>query len=325
MNKVYVYHHNDHDGIVAAGVLYNLYLKYTRHFNEIEFIMIDYQKELKFDHINPEDKVYFLDYSFSNHNNLLRFSELINRVGNKNIVWIDHHKTSIGILDNYNINGIRDTSLCGAAWTYIYCKNYPNCNDKYYNMSAEAYDISKEFHDDPDIPMFLKYIDDYDCWKKIYPETNDFHYGFNISDPKNVDIYILLNPDNNDYFTNGTITNIIEKGHAIQTYLKNNDRDYHVNMYGFEYTLPKEHGGYKCFCLNRKGNSLMFGDKVDEYDAVIPFYFVNGRWTYSIFTNKDNVDCSAVAKSFGGGGHLKAAGWTSDELIFIKNNIVTNS
>ena len=322
MNKAYVYHHNDHDGIVAAGILYRLYLKHVQYFTDIEFIMIDYQKELNFNHIDSEDKVFFLDYSFSNNTNLIRFSELLDRVGNKNIIWIDHHKTSIGVLDNYNINGIRDTSLCGAAWTYIYCSNYLSCKDKYYNMSAESYDISKEFHEDLDIPIGIKYIDDYDCWKKIYKNTNDFHYGLNISDPRDDQIISLLNSyaSYNDF-----IQSIIEKGQAIQTYLKNNDRDYHVNMYGFEYTLPEDRGGYKCFCLNRKGNSLMFGDKVNEYDAVIPFYFVNGRWTYSMFTVKDNVDCSAVAKSFGGGGHLKAAGWTSDELIFNKNNIVTNS
>ena len=318
MNKAYVYHHNDHDGIVAAGILYHLYLKHIRYYTDIEFIMIDYQKELNFDHINSNDKVYFLDYSFSNDTNLCRFTELIERIGNRNIVWIDHHKTSIGILDSYNINGIRDISLCGAAWTYIYCNNYRHNGNKYYNMSAEPYDISKEFHEDKDIPKYLKYIDDYDCWKKIYPETNDFHYGLNISNPKDSSMHDLI-------YQLLSIESVIQQGQAIQEYLKINDRDYHVNMYGFEYTLPEEHGGYKCFCLNRKGNSLMFGDKVNEYDAVIPFYFVNGRWTYSMFTAKDNVDCSAVAKSFGGGGHLKAAGWTSDELIFNKNNIVTNS
>lgn len=40
--KVYVYHHNDHDGIVAAGVLYNLYPDSQN--KEFIFNMIDYVK-----------------------------------------------------------------------------------------------------------------------------------------------------------------------------------------------------------------------------------------------------------------------------------------
>ena len=60
----------------------------------------------------------------------------------------------------------------------------------------------------------------------------------------------------------------------------------------------------------------MFGDKIKEYDAVIPFYYINGKWKYSIFTEKDNVDCESIAKYYGGGGHKKAAGWVIDDLIF---------
>ena len=105
-------------------------------------------------------------------------------------------------------------------------------------------------------------------------------------------------------------------GQQIQAYLNFENKEYHVNMYGFEYTLPEEHGGLKCFCLNRKGNSLMFGDKINEYDAVIPFYYNNGKFTYSIFSNKEDIDCSVIAKSYGGGGHKGAAGWVTSKLIF---------
>ena len=60
----------------------------------------------------------------------------------------------------------------------------------------------------------------------------------------------------------------------------------------------------------------MFGDKLNEYDAVIPFFYINGKWKYSIFSNKDNIDCSQVAKTYDGGGHKGAAGWITDKLIF---------
>jgi oligoribonuclease NrnB/cAMP/cGMP phosphodiesterase (DHH superfamily) len=300
--KVYVYHHNDHDGIVAAGVLYNLYPDSQN--KEFIFNMIDYAKEINLDHINFEnnDEVYFLDYSFTNEHNLNEFKKLLDRRSPSDfqkVTWIDHHKSSFGILDGYTISGILDTSLCGAALTYLYLQ-----------PASNEYEVSDiYFHNEPSVPVFLKYIDDYDCWKHMYPVTNDFHYGFTISHPTDAIISNLL------YSSNG-IDKIIFAGEKIQEYLKFENKEYHVDMYGFEYTLPEEHGGYRCFCLNRKGNSLMFGDKVNEYDAVIPYYFNGDKWRYSMFTIKDNVDCEAVAKSYGGGGHLRAAGWTSDELMF---------
>lgn len=309
MNTVYVYHHNDHDGIVAAGVLYNYFMeeKYLEDMDlKIVFNMIDYNMELNFDHIDFEnwDEVYFLDYSFSNKHNRDEFEKLLKRrIDGDEVVWIDHHKTSIGVFEEYNILGIRREGLCGAAWTYLFYNT--DC------IEPELFDgdIFDVFHNSSLVPAFLKYIDDYDCWKKLYPVTNDFHYGFTVSHPTDAVIYNLLH-------SSVGIDKIIFAGEKIQEYLKFNDKEYHVDMYGFEYTLPEEHGGYKCFCLNRKGNSLMFGDKVKEYDAVIPFYYVDGKWKYSMFTDKDNVDCEAVAKSYGGGGHTKAAGWVIDNLIF---------
>lgn len=301
---IYIYHHNDHDGIVAAAILYN---SITRDKQQIDLNMIDYNKELYFDHIDfDHDRVYFLDYSFSSNHNKNEFEELLKRRNDlNNIVWIDHHKSSINMFENYDISGVRKEGLCGAALTYLFIHQ----PDRLFDDNLEIQDLSREFHNDISIPVFLKYIDDYDCFKKLYPTTNDFHYGLTISSPTD---YIITNLMR----SSKCIDKIVFAGQAVQQYLKFDNREYHVNMYGFEYTLPEEHGGYKCFCLNRKGNSLMFGDKINQYDAVISFYFIDNMWKYSIFTNKNNVDCMSIAKSYGGGGHLKAAGWVIDEMIF---------
>lgn len=309
--KIYIYHHNDHDGIFAAGIMYKYGLKrFGVGLDDIKFIMVDYAKELNFDHIDlTRDKAIFLDYSFSSKHNQEEFKKLLDRriLGNE-IIWIDHHKTSIGLFDDYEIHGIRDERLCAAAWTFLYATDAIR---EFLDSAIEQnLDESDLFHDSDIIPIGLRYIDDYDCWKGIYTETNNFHYGLNLSSP--TDPIIIKIMQNNI----AVMVDACRNGQIIQQYLNFENEQYHVNMYGFEYTLPKEHGGYKCFCLNRKGNSTMFGSKIDEYDAVIPFYYNNGKWNYSMFTNKDNVDCSAIAKSFGGGGHLKAAGWVSDDFIF---------
>ena len=310
--KIYVYHHNDHDGIVAAGVLYN-YHKNT-HADKFVFNMIDYNMLLNFDHVDFDngDRVFFLDYSFSNKDNIEAFKKLLSRRAHINdVVWIDHHKTSVEseLNNHYMIPGIRRIGLCGAAWTYLYL----NASEFTYTDLESRDDIPDLFHKSLKIPRFLKVIDDYDCWKGLYRITNDFHYGFTVSTPVDNMIGVLLcNSEDSDKYINA----IGHMGETVRQYLNFENKEYHVNMYGFEYILPEEHGGYKCFCMNRKGNSHMFGSKINEYDAVIPFYFNGERWTYSMFSNKDHIDCSEVAKSYGGGGHKGAAGWTSDKLLF---------
>lgn len=312
MGKVYIYHHNDHDGIVAAGILrQHLFEVEKRKLEDLKFIMIDYDMELNFDHIDFEesrDKVYFLDYSFSNKRNQEEFKKLLDRRRvDRDVKWIDHHITSIGMFSEYLIPGVRNTALCGAAWTYLYCEGLAD------DMLTLEDRISTVFHEGKTIPTFLKYIDDYDCWKHIYGDTTRyFHYGFNVDTPMAVSIRKLLKHDKKADFR---IIDIIKTGEIIMEHNKFEDKNYHVDMYGFEFTLPEEHGGIKCFCLNRKGNSIMFGDKVNEYDAVIPFFYVNGKWKYSIFSNKPHVNCEAIAKTYGGGGHPKAAGWVGDFIF----------
>lgn len=319
--KIVVYHHNDHDGIMAAGILYNYLIDRWGFMDKnFEFIMIDYDKELNFDHIDfDKERVYFLDYSFSNIKNFENFKELLKRRKDfTDVYWFDHHITSVSLKEKIKeelgnltvIPGIVNAGLCATALVYLY-----------YYMDYTEINMTNNFNKFPtmpnvflhssEIPQSLKYIDDYDCWKCIFQDTNDFHYGLTISDPRDKIISELINEDDSEL-----LSSIIYTGREIKKYLEFEDREYHVNMYGFEYTLPEEAGGFKCFCMNRKGNSLMFGDKVKEYDAVIPFYYINGKWKYSIFTDKDNVDCESIAKYYGGGGHKTAAGWVIEDLIF---------
>lgn len=48
----------------------------------------------------------------------------------------------------------------------------------------------------------------------------------------------------------------------------------------------------------------------------------DGRWTISLYTTHDDVDCGAIAKKYGGGGHRQASGFiiTSIEEVFTKND-----
>jgi nanoRNase/pAp phosphatase (c-di-AMP/oligoRNAs hydrolase) len=47
---------------------------------------------------------------------------------------------------------------------------------------------------------------------------------------------------------------------------------------------------------------------------MMPFRYNGKFWVISLYTTKDNVDCSVLAKNRGGGGHKQAAGFQVDNI-----------
>ncbi len=76
-----------------------------------------------------------------------------------------------------------------------------------------------------------------------------------------------------------------------------------------------EFEGYRAIAMNTtRFNSQAF-DSTPGYDLMIPFRFDGKEWAYSLYTTKE-IDCSAIAKKFGGGGHKKSAGFKSRINLF---------
>lgn len=332
--KNIIFHHNDDDGIVSASIvikdlLMNVYnyedekRAYTK--SDIKTFSIDYTvdlRELVKDYDLSCSTVYFLDYSFSNVKNQEWLLELVDN--NVDVIWIDHHKTSIDLCKNDErfdkIHGVRCEYGSGAMLCYIDAKvglpirRYDYQNEEIFNKELEQSNPNR----------FIRLIDDYDRWAKKYEDSNYFHYGCQLpSDPFD-DIILngyLCNRISYDVNPPKTVSDInvdtaINNGKLIMNYQALQDKEFHVGMYSFEFFIKCDKRKYKCLALNRKGNSIMFGNKIDEYDIVCPFYFNGDKWSYSLFTGKDDVNCEQIAKSLGGGGHRKAAGFTSNKLIF---------
>ncbi len=84
---------------------------------------------------------------------------------------------------------------------------------------------------------------------------------------------------------------------------------------GFDTTMD----GLRCVAINRMlTNSQMFDSVWDpeKYDAMLTFGWRKGQWTVSLYSTKDDVDVSVIAKNRGGGGHKGAAGFQCSELPF---------
>ena len=110
------------------------------------------------------------------------------------------------------------------------------------------------------------------------------------------------------------IKTTVEKGNAILSWIR--ARNYRmVRLLSFE----SQYMGYRCICANMPQGYSEFFDSLpnrEQYDIMINFYMNrNNTWNLSFYTEKDNIDVSAVAATFGGGGHQKAAGASSLKML----------
>lgn len=326
ITHVYIFYHNDHDGMVSGRIAGEFY----KDFEKTYIPITDYSQDIK-DLIReatnepfatmPKGYLFiFVDYSFSSIINLGTMSTL-QKYG-YNVIWIDHHKTSCDYQkdDRYtwtnSTKGIRSDKLSGAALTYLYF-----FTAWYYDKVSFDVDLKRDMKE---IPTFIKYIDSYDRFAKYMPNTDEFHYGLSLSNPE--DHFFDENPlwfvkpnEANQNEVDSFINEIIQFG---SDYLKKYDEDnrYHLKN-AFEVEIKNNETGtiYKGVALNRQGPSRQFLDLYTRYDFVCPFYYNGNKYIYSIYIDKDRrIELSAedVCKSFGGGGHLTAAGFQCRDNIF---------
>lgn len=79
---------------------------------------------------------------------------------------------------------------------------------------------------------------------------------------------------------------------------------------------------HRLICLNTlQRGSWLFNSVWDpaKHDAMCAYgQLKDGRWRVSLYSTKEEVDCGAIAKVLGGGGHKGAAGFICDELPWSK-------
>jgi len=286
LNFIY-FHSADLDGHCSGAIAYH-YLLNNKHISPEEIMLkpINYGKPFKYDEISTNDVVYMLDFAIQPNADMKKLNSMCN------LIWIDHHKTAIDALEGYHIKGIRDSNkaACELTWGWFYQYS-----------SEENYGVSL--------------LGRYDVWDKestLGWEDNitPLQYG-----ARTYDTFPSNQPFWGEFlFTEGFVDKLLEHGRLIKIYQDKSDAMY-VKGYAFE----TEFMGYKCLALNRGGTSSKIFDSIwDEtkHDIMMPFSVLPaGGWTVSLYTTKD-IDCSALAKKFGGGGHKQASGFQVDVLPF---------
>ena len=301
-----IFYHDDLDGKCAANLAYMALTpkrpSITRgKIAEKDLISADYKEKIDLSVVKKGERVVIVDY----HIEPSEMKELIEKVGAENVVWIDHHKSSIekyekSDVDISGIGGIRDTRYCGAYLTYFWLGNRQHGSK---GNPAFAYS---------DAPRYIQLIDDWDTFK--------WH------DKGNVDAYHFmlacnmcrLHPaaDNAWASVRNNVRRYIEMGQIIAEYKVEYAAEV-IKRTGFATKLDgvKAYASNFPFCSSVDFESVK---EAQECDMIIAFYQngSDGRYSVSLYAVNNDVDCARIAQKYGGGGHKGASGFSCDELPF---------
>jgi hypothetical protein len=101
--------------------------------------------------------------------------------------------------------------------------------------------------------------------------------------------------------------------------------NYKINEYkenGEQNSYVKNIWGLRVLCMNTSEGGLCLQlPKIynpNNHDMILTYNFNGQEWCYGFYTDINNhpeVDCSAIASQYGGGGHKGAAGAKSKTII----------
>lgn len=266
-----IYHIADHDGKGSGAIV-------KRQFPEIELFGLNHDMEIPYDEIKKHDKIIICDIALP-----LDFMFELNET--KDLTWIDHHASVINAYDEAVKNGAKEikglrkigTAAVWLTWQY--------------------------FHPETEVPEGVKLLALNDIFDLRDPRVRPFEYAF-----QSLGVNRPTDETWDELFSGRmNIDEMVETGSAILSWIKiRNIRLSHSMAFESEYM------GYKCICANMPQGYSEFFDSVPElekYDFMCNF-FMNKKngWNLSFYTAKDNVDVSKIAATFGGGGHVRAAG-----------------
>ena len=276
------FYHTDMDGKCAGAIVYRQ-TKLSQDgctLEHPEMFPINYKDNFPFDKILPNEEIVIVDFSLQKEGDFAKLYAIT-----KEITWIDHHKTAINKhIEFEHLEGIRSCELSGCELTWQF------------------------FNGEMPMPRIVQLLGDYDTWSFKYGEdTNKLQAGIHLTDTHpsspNWDTWFKKDCDMKDY---------IKVGETALLY-RNNYYKALIKGWSF-YTIFE---GYKAIACNAGCVSSQLFDSIKEdYDLMMPFIWDGKQWTVSIYTKKD-IDCSLLAKKYGGGGHKQASGFQCEKLPFI--------
>ena len=312
-NPVCFYHKADLDGVCSAAIV-------RRFVPECELVGVDYGEPFPWGMLaakrldGERRKAYMVDFSLPMAD--MRLLETMTYP-----VWIDHHKTAI---EAYRADradrgmgvgmtvAVLDTSMaaCELCWHHF------------------AGDLLPWLRDDVRLPPAVRLLGAYDSWRSDSADWEKcilpFQYGMRVKhgimDPAAQVWTAILRGEAPHGWPPVPVASVwptIEQGRVILEYQRQQD-ERAAREGAFERVLRVEGNALRCICLNTtRFTSQAFASVYDpsRHDVMVDFALMpSGLFKVSIYTDKPSVDCGAIAKAYGGGGHRGAAGFHCERL-----------
>jgi len=311
MKTICIYHSRDLDGWMSAAIIKKWFLESEENNpNTLEFLGWDFGDEIP--DLSSYDRVIMVDISFSKED-----MEKIDLQSSNGLTWIDHHLSAIKS-NNFiserdgksrHVEGLRNTkyAACELTWKY--------------------------FFPEEKIPEIVRLLGRYDCFghKGTDEEQKvlEFQYGARaiIKNYSDAYIYLCIEYRVGGKYNQEINKSILDKGIAIYQYLCTESQQTYKKAFPVEFNIGGNPGieKHKSFlCVNQERfNPINFGIDYHKegYDGFACFWYKDGKWMWSLYNDNGEVDCSAIAKGYDGGGHKGAAGFVCDtkELLTIIN------
>lgn len=223
-----------------------------------------------------------------------------------NLIWIDHHKSAIEKYDKDGRHraGIRidGVAACRLAWQYFFGPTFID------SLMKEQF-VDRKVNE----PLAVRLAGEYDIWDKRDPHVDLFQRGLYSMELTAYHWDAMLSP-----MVGGAVLigDIIDRGRVVNDYQKIVDEQL------LKYRAFDLHwNGLTFLAINHaRCNSLTFESGAKEYhDGLLSFCWTGTKWTISMYHTAFNkeIDLSAIAVAFGGGGHKGACGFTCKTLPFV--------
>jgi oligoribonuclease NrnB/cAMP/cGMP phosphodiesterase (DHH superfamily) len=278
MTAYCVYHRVDMDGKCAAAIV-------LRNRPDCTLVPMDYSDPFP-EVLNGvyDSTIYIVDFSFPREK-MLRLTAL-----NK-VIWCDHHKSALAELADLNLEGKQNAQYAGCELTWMH------------------------FYQETPRPVAVDMIGKYDSWRWIKESAReqknilDFMMGCQLEDYEPNDSY--WNELLGSY--SDKAQEIINDGNIIRRYESRQD----LLLCERAAWLNEWEGGRWLVCNTMKASKTVFDPYIQAHDldvhGIITWYQMpDRRIKFSLRSDHPDIDCSAIAKKYGGGGHKGAAGYITD-------------
>jgi oligoribonuclease NrnB/cAMP/cGMP phosphodiesterase (DHH superfamily) len=272
MIKVW-YHANCNDGLAAAAVIHSI------HGDAAIYTPVQYGKPHPDVELN--DEIVIVDFSYP-RNDLKVLAQQV-----KSVTVLDHHKTAeaelAGIMNDPDV----------PMTLYV-------AFDQEHSGAAMAWD---HYYPEPNysVPMFIELIEDRDLWKFKYTATNELNAGLELTDRTPADWADIL-------FNEPRMWAVVDDGKVVirqkQAVRKNLINNVHWVKIG-EYSVPAVNSPVE---ISDLAADVLKANPSASF-AVIYFDTAEDRVFSLRSRSEQDVDVSAIAKRYGGGGHKNAAGF----------------